>query len=90
MLVTIMNPGVIAPSHMPRTNRQAKRPPKLLQAACDISAIDQMKIHTLGRVDIQFDTSCRDHGDSVPHPFPHREALESKILRIFESEIAQV
>ena len=30
---TIINPGVMAPSQIPRTNRAANKPPKLLQAA---------------------------------------------------------
>lgn len=41
---TIINPGVIAPSHTPRMKRTAKRPPNDLHAAWDNNAIDQMKI----------------------------------------------
>lgn len=33
MEVTIMKPGVMAPSHMPRRKRTAKRAPKEVQAA---------------------------------------------------------
>lgn len=44
---TIMNPGVIAPSHIPRTKRTANKPPKSLQAAWHSKAIDQMKIFML-------------------------------------------
>jgi hypothetical protein len=41
---TIMNPGVIVPSHIPRMKRTANKPPKLLQAAWHNKAIPQTKI----------------------------------------------
>ena len=44
---TIMNPGVIAPSHIPRMKRTANKPPKFSQAAWHNKAMDQMKILTL-------------------------------------------
>ena len=46
---TIMNPGVIAPSHIPRMKRTANKPPKLLQAAWHNKAIAQMKMLMLGK-----------------------------------------
>jgi hypothetical protein len=47
MDVTIMNPGVIAPSHMPMMKRQANRAPKEWHAEWAHNATAQMKIFTL-------------------------------------------
>ena len=44
MALTIKNPAVIEPSHMPRTKRTAKRPAKFLQAACEQRAIAHMEM----------------------------------------------
>jgi hypothetical protein len=48
MDVTIMNPGVIAPSQIPRRKRTAKRPPKEVQAAWQQRMTAQRKILMLG------------------------------------------
>ena len=44
MALTIMNPAVMEPSHMPRMSRTAKRPPKFLHAACEQSATPHVKM----------------------------------------------
>ena len=44
-----MNPGVIAPSQMPRNARHAKNSPKFLAAAWHSSATDHMKMLKLSR-----------------------------------------
>jgi hypothetical protein len=71
-----MNPGVIAPSHTPRTNRAANKPPKLLQAAWQNNAIDQMKTLILGKKNQPWSIR-QDFFFDEPHPFPDRPPLES-------------
>jgi hypothetical protein len=47
MLVTIMNPAVIEPSHIPRIIRHASKPPKFLHAAWSVRARAQQVMLTL-------------------------------------------
>jgi hypothetical protein len=79
-----MNPGVIAPSHIPRMKRTANKPPKLLQAAWHNKAMDQMKMLMLvWRSALeQFNRLSNE-----PHPFPDRPPLESQVLRVLEGEV---
>ena len=82
-----MNPGVIAPSHTPRKNRAANKPPKLLQAAWQNNAIDQRKTLILGQ------RSASDGSTSFffdkPHPFPDGPPLESQALGVHEKEVRE-
>ena len=56
MALTIMNPAVIEPSHMPKINLTANKPPKFVQAACEQRATPQTKMLILGfRVDMTGD-----------------------------------
>ena len=48
MELTIMNPAVMEPSHMPSTNLHTKSPVKLVQAAWETNAMPQMRMFRLG------------------------------------------
>ena len=87
-----MNPAVIEPSHMPRMNRTAKRPPKFLQAACEQSATPHMKMLMLPVPDVKSAPRMTPapRVPCAPHPFPDGEPLESEVLGILEDEVAQV
>jgi hypothetical protein len=58
MELTIKNPAVMDPSHIPRTRRTANNPPKLLQAAWEQRATAQIDIFKLekGESWIRFET----------------------------------
>ena len=83
---TIMNPGVIAPSHIPRMKRTANRPPKLSQAVWHNKAMDQIKILMLA-----YRSASRQFRQlpNKPHPFPDRPSLEGQVLWVFENEVRE-
>ena len=83
MDVTIMNPGVIAPSQMPRKTRHAKSPPKLVAAAWHRSATAQTKMLKLRRAQLR---PKRAGTAGAPHPLADGEVLERKVLRPLEAE----
>ena len=82
-----MNPGVTAPSHIPRMKRTANKPPKFLQAAWHNKAMDQMKMLMLAWVSA-FERSGML--PDQPHPSPDRPPLEGQVLWIFENEVGEV
>ena len=82
-----MNPGVTAPSHIPRMKRTANKPPKFLQAAWHNKAIDQMKIFMLVWL-LAFKQEERP--SDRPHPFPDGPPLKGQVLWILENEVGEV
>lgn len=89
MDVTIKNPAVIDPSHIPKIKRTMNRPAKFLQAAWQHSATAQMKMLRLPNL-ISENPAGVEIIANRPQPLSDREALEGKILRKFEREIAEV
>ena len=82
-----MNPGVIAPSQMPRNARHAKNSPKLRAAAWHSSATDQTKMLKLRRAQLR---PKRAGTAGAPHPLADGEVLESQVLRPLEAEEEEV
>ena len=93
MDVTIMNPGVIAPSQIPRNARHAKNPPKFVAAAWQSRAIAQTRMLILKTHNsCQELLSCgwtdarRVFRRDVPHPLADWQVLKREVLWPFKSE----
>ena len=93
MDVTIINPGVIAPSQMPRKARHAKNSPNVLAAAWQRSATAQtkmLKLNSRPRSACALRTVRYAGGKHPPHPFSYGEILECEVLRPLEHEEEEV
>jgi hypothetical protein len=89
MLLTIMNPAVMEPSHAPRTSRTTNRPAKDVHAACIISATAHTKMLILYATRQRLGMARREKGGDggvgrrlsewrdkgTPHPFSNGKAL---------------
>ena len=89
------NPAVTAPSHMPRTKRAARSPPKLVHAACAQRATDQMKTFTLDKnvlmwIDHRQKSKFGKKEWGSPDPLADGEPLEGEVLRVFESAVTEI
>jgi hypothetical protein len=65
MELTIKNPAVMDPSHMPRMRRTANKPAKFLQAAWQQRATAQIDILRL--VNVELREKCSENGSNLIH-----------------------
>ena len=88
MEVTIIKPGVMAPSQTPSRNRHAKRAPNDLQAAWQHKMIAQRKMFKLGKI---YEKGKVVNGiEDARHPLSNGKALESQILGVLKQKVAKV
>ena len=92
-----MNPGVIAPSQIPRNARHAKNPPKLVAAAWQSRAIAQTRILILATwkscqelLTCGWTDARRMFRRDVPHPLANGEVLKREILWPFKPQEEEV